>query len=398
MRKSRKHKTPVRQGAVDVPGVLFFLAFAAGQLATVITRSGRWSFLDLWVLATFLLWITRIARKRKLMHRTRLFTPAAAFAGIALVTVGIRALSTAAGIWENILYIIRWVVYAGAYGYIVTGPKRTKPWILTLYTAGLLSVALGFVQYYLYPDLRNLTYLGWDPHYLRMFALFFDPNFAGIVYVLTYITGLHILRDGLKVTWPVLAGQFMAAAAVVLTYSRSALVAFAVGTFVWFVTRRSFARMGALFTVIVIALFIVPRGWEGQNLLRTVSSQARLGSAVLGWDRFAASPVVGSGFVVRPKQYPASLPPSRSASVDTSFLYVLSAVGVFGFAAYVWLCIRIFRLGLDRLHKRHDALLMSSLAAVFVHSLFTNSMLYPWVMVWVWVLAAVSERDSTAGK
>ena len=51
---------------------------------------------------------------------------------------------------------------------------------------------------FVYPDLRNLWYLGWDPHYYRVFATLLDPNYVGILLVLTIFVWIYIWVNNKK--------------------------------------------------------------------------------------------------------------------------------------------------------------------------------------------------------
>ena len=84
----------------------------------------------------------------------------------------------------SLLYLIRYCAYFSMYPaclYLIS-QKKSGSQILqkTLYLAGIGFIIIGWLQYFLYPDLRNLSYIGWDPHYKRIFALIFDPNYLGL--------------------------------------------------------------------------------------------------------------------------------------------------------------------------------------------------------------------------
>lgn len=376
--------------------IFFGISFVSGQLLTLVAPHIRWSLLDVFAVSMTILWcIVRIGQTSK-RKEGKLLGWIIGFGIVSFVTHAIRFfVHPASGIADNIIYIARWMAYAGIYAYILHDSGTAGSWRMTLYGSGVLLAIAGLIQVFGYPDLRNLFYLGWDPHYRRVFSTLFDPNFAGIIYALTFILGLSLEKHATKNSWWHIASQICVFGALVLTYSRSSLLGFVVGIVLWFVPRRSFVPLLKIVCVGVIALFLVPRGWEGQRMFRATSSLARLGSARAGWNQFMESPIVGQGFVVAESPAPiASLPASRAGSVDMSLLYVLASCGIVGFFTYALLLQKIGALGIAAAkHQKSDGLFISSLGAVFVHSLFTNSLLYPWVMAWVWVLAALTERE-----
>ena len=99
-------------------------------------------------------------------------------------------------------------------------------WLRGLYGVGIGFGILGLMQFFLYPDLRNLMYLGWDPHYYRLFSTLLDPNFVGIILVLTLILGCGLWKKKQK-NFFLMIGQLIGFVSLLLTYSRSSYVSFA---------------------------------------------------------------------------------------------------------------------------------------------------------------------------
>src|SRR3972149_11539087 len=141
------------------------------------------------------------------------------------------------------LYLVRWTTYAGLYFFTseLIFKKEISPGKIFrgLVLAGIAVGIFGIFQYFLYPDLRNLYYLGWDPHYYRVFSTFFDPTFTGMILVLTLIplviylmekkytsvASLLCLIDGnykdmFTKWWLIIAGATVYTA-LALTYSRA---------------------------------------------------------------------------------------------------------------------------------------------------------------------------------
>lgn len=367
-----------------VPAV-FALSFVAGQTATLITGNGRWSFLDFSAVGLALFSGIRFFRTGRVPG---LFIPALVFAGTAGAEVFVFRRGTGSAEW---LYIARWLSYAGTYAYVVSD-RYPGRWKRVLYAAGVALAGIGLLQLLSYPDLRNLMYLGWDPHYRRVFATLFDPNFAGIIYVLTFIAGLSVWQALPKYRPAAIASQTVIASALFLTYSRSSILAFGGSMAVWCVLRRKFRLLAVSLIAGMAILFLLSGKGEGQNFLRSASSEARMGSMRIGLAAFTASPVVGTGFTGGTLSVLPAVPPSRAGTVDASLLFVLSAGGLLAAAAYAWILWRLWGIArrASAASRGNDPLLLS-LVAVLIHSLLINSLFYPWVMAWIWILAAGAE-------
>lgn len=343
--------------------LLLGLGLTLGQIAGFSFSSGvRVTFLDIAVVVVLL---TAAIRQGSRRFVPKLWAPILVFFTIALVS--------SYGNVVGIMYTIRWMLYALLYWVSADKTVPPKVWLSLLLYSAVAIALLGCVQYVLYPDLRNLYYLGWDPHYQRLFSTLLDPNFAGILFVLTSI----LLVGTSNILWLLLP-----IGALLLTFSRSSLIAFFVGFFVWgFLVGKKQLILGLL-TFFLIVIILLPKNGEGHNLLRTVSSYARVGSAVQSIELIKEKPLLGHGFV--------------RMGIDTSLLSVAASTGVIGLAAYVWIIVCLFQMGLEGLKrpKTRDfsTRYLAMLVALMVHSLFVNSLLYPWVMVWMWMTTGVLEQ------
>lgn len=259
------------------------------------------------------------------------------------------------------LYIVRYVFYFFVASIHIKSSKA-------LYMYGVLFAGIGLLQYLLYPDLRNLSYLGWDPHYKRLFSTLLDPNFAGILLALTALFGISK-----KYYWS--AG--FVCFAILLTFSRSSYLAFAVGMI--FLLLKEKKVLYWILGVFAIVLLLFPKqDWEGQKLFRTTSILARLGNAQYGASLFTQKPLFGWGF--NTLRYINNDSESHSsAGLDNSYIFVLATTGLVGFVAYVLFISKLWKSNTSKLFR-------ASLVAIGIHSLFVNSQFYPWVLLWIWML------------
>jgi O-antigen ligase len=83
------------------------------------------------------------------------------------------------------------------------------------------------------------------------------------------------------------------------------------------------------------------------------------------------------------------------AGVDNSFLFVLVTTGIIGGTAWIYLLVSMGKMGIYLMRNKRNEMLgevhILSLSAICIHSLFVNSLFYPWIMIWMWILAGITE-------
>lgn len=318
------------------------------------------------------------------------------------------------------LYLVRWIVYAGVYFVVydlIHNPKvktlnlnpPTGGQILSLLIgAGVVSAIFGLLQYFFLPDTRFLYYSGWDEHYYRLIGTFLDPGFTGMIYVLALILLISFyweefskkkslftmpaLRDSFGMHFSLVAICYLA---LVLTYARSAYLAYLVSMGVIALKKKAPKFFVTVFLILLATILFLPRpSSEGVQLERKASTFAR----VSNWQRTIKIakdyPLFGVGFnAYRYAQRDYGFlgedwqVSHAGAGADSSLLFVLATTGIFGFGAYFWLWWKIL--------KTHNLIVIASAFALLVHSLFNNSLFYSWIMAWMWVLLGVFSRRKT---
>lgn len=368
---------------------VFLASLLLGQLGGISVSPGVIIYVHDIVLAALLVeafvqyTITNTFRRPKLLGPITLFIAAAVFS--LLTNSGRFQFSELS---SGALYLVRWVLYAAVYVLVLQPYTAITLWLYGLYAAGVGISLLGIVQFFLYPDLRNLSYLGWDPHYYRLFSTFLDPNFAGIFLVLTILLGLYLWEKS-KFRLLVIFGGVISLAGLLLTYSRSSYLALVVGVTIYaFIRKQWIMPLGVL--AFVAAIVFLPRtSGSTLNLFRTDSTLARIGSWQEGLTLIGQAPVFGHGFNTL-RYLSADNGPvySRAAAgLDSSILFVGATTGIIGIIVYGYLVTSFIRLG------KKFAFYLASFAALGIHSLFVNSAFYPWVMIWMWVITGVIERQ-----
>ena len=132
--------------------------------------------------------------------------------------------------------------------------------------------------------------------------------------------------------------------------------------------------LGILF---VIILPFLPRpGGDGVKLERVFSIKQRIDNYQDSLVIIKDHPVFGVGF--NTLRYYQNQPLSHAgAGLDSSLLFVLATTGILGFLAYLNLLNHIYKTSL---------LIKISLIVLLTHSLFQNSLFYPWILIWFFSL------------
>lgn len=281
------------------------------------------------------------------------------------------------------LYWVRWIIYSLFFVSIAQSIKLENIKYI-LYSLIIGMTLLGLLQYIFFPDVRHLQIAGWDPHYYRIVGTFLDPGFTGILLVLAlvFLTLKPLSAKALNLTlWTF---TYLALA---LTYSRSSYLAFLVSMAYISWKRRSLKFLSVILVLFTLTIFLLPRtsDGEGVKLERTSSIQARIESWKTAWTIFIHNPILGVGFNTYRYAQGASLESHAGAGADSSLLFIAATTGIMGLITYLWYLKRVFSLNNLTVH--------CSLAALLIHSIFLNSLFYPFVMVWLSLLI-LSSSDS----
>ena len=328
-------------------------------------------------------WLINFSTFFQLIKNDRLVKIFLLFVGISLVSLIITPLNlTLIEKFIALLYLLRLLAYFSVYLTVSSLLKQKvikKELILkSLIFVGTVLSAVGWIQYFLYPDLRNLFYLGWDPHYKRIFSTFLDPNFFGLVLVLTFIL---LYTSSFPIFLPIFIFLTL-----LFTYSRSSFVALFTSVITYsFIKKKYFLILG-MTIIITIGAFLLPRpGCEGVKLERIFSIEKRINSMKEGVKIFLDHPTLGVGFntlrfAKREYGYISSDWQNNhaAAGVENSFIFLAATTGILGFVIYLWFLIEFF-LKVSLLGK-------IVLVAIVTHSIFLNSLFFPPVMIWFWVI------------
>jgi hypothetical protein len=256
----------------------------------------------------------------------------------------------------------------------------------------ILQTLFGLGQYLFLPDTRLFKLLGWDDHFNRAFGTLFDPGFYGLILGMSVIWWLEQLLSKKIPSWLSQIMIVLSLIMVVLTYSRASYVALGLGLLVWIVSRRQ-VRGLLLIVALMLGVLLAPKdgGGEGQKLLRTNSVAARE-EVIVHHTRSITWPeiLVGRGWYyegARQLQVQGisqdagqtvvdqSVGRNNAQSVDNLYLHVFLSTGTVGTLLFT------ISLGLWLKQLWPDILLRTTMMIILCHSLFSTSLLYPWVLL-----------------
>lgn len=324
-----------------------------------------------------------------------------AFVSIAFLTLLFASIRyPISEILRGSLYIVRFISYYAFFEliiHLIKSKKITKEKLLFILLSSLFVTGIfGWFQYAISPDLRYLKIFNWDDHYYRLTGTILDPGFMGILMVFgTLITLVHWIKLRQK-RFVALSLFFFITLG--FTYARAAYVALIVGIFILLFSfaRSHLVRLKVFFIILFLSLtflFVLPKGeGEGVNLLRTHSIFEKAKNYNETIQIISDYPVFGVGYNTlcseRMRRFPNQSFASHSCSgSDSSFLFILATTGVLGLFAFLQYSFSIMPLISKDMYGRIFIIVSSSL---LVHSLFLNSLFYPWVLGIMAVLLAVA--------
>ncbi len=234
-----------------------------------------------------------------------------------------------------------------------------------------LTIFSSIIQFFFYPDLRNLYYLGWDPHLRRLFGVFFDTSIAGAIYGLIFL--FFFLKN--EYLFSLIFLTFL-----VLTFSRMSYLALLITITFYFFSKRNWKKILFFLMIFLGIFFISPKNFgQGVGLDRFFSIQSRIKDYQKAFFIFRKSPIFGFGYnrlkFVKEKyqlsEKNSQFPNHADFSFSSSFLIILTTTGILGLINFLALIFKLFQ-------KRKD--LKIYLIYLFLLSLADNIILHPFII------------------
>jgi len=292
------------------------------------------------------------AAVRRLLIGLKIFLLALGLSSIRAIT-----LYPLSSLFTPSLYMFRLLAYLSLYLVL----KQSKIHIPSnvFIISGLVSLLIGFTQYFLMPDMRIFQYLGWDDHLSRLTLPHFDPTFSAVMLSLAALSFPRFLPIFLI--------------GILLTYSRSVWLSLII-TATFFIRP---AKYLLVIPVFIIFILLLPKKFgEGTNLLRTFSISSRFQSDISYISKYKWDLIIGRGLNTLILDVPDSTYDNHATGPNNSYLYLLATTGILGLVGWGIFMKHLYT------HSTHKPMLIF----FFVTSLFNNVMFYPFALIWIFLI------------
>lgn len=268
--------------------------------------------------------------------------------------------------FENLvgfLYLLRLCLYFIYFFYLKHHADKNKqfPNIIKngVLIIGILTIISTLTQYFLYPDLRNLLYQGWDPHLYRTFGVFFDTSTAAAIFGVFLLT---INQPIVKIIYIIL---------VALSFSRSIYLGLSLTLIYSFIQQKQFKNIVFFLIFFIMLVFFIPKpSGEGVNLKRLYSINSRAEDYIQGINLWKNKPLIGYGYN-RIRYVKNSNSIHSGAAYSSSFLTILVSSGILGLVSFIWVLWSL------RKSNKFAPILLIFISIV---SLFDNILLHPFIL------------------
>jgi len=362
------------------------------------------------------------------VHRRSLRFDNVALIGLAFATLGAASAVVSVSqfgltfleLGMALAQLARWLLYFAVYVVAINNihERDIRPVWRALERCVLAFALFGIVQAALIPGFAQIVYpesrpnVDWDIQGHRLVSTLLDPNYAGALILVALLVDVALLASGKKVPiWKPL----VLFAAIIATASRGSLLALLVGLGVIVLTRGRSKRllwtMSVLLAGTVLALPKLLQFGAAFNKLRLddPSALARFVSWAHAWTVFRDHPLIGIGFntwSVVQGRYGWQQAAGSVFGIDGGLIFIGVLTGIVGVVLYCSMmgaamlrARSVWRNPAQTAEHRGLAVGLAAVTvALVVHSLFTNSLLLPFVMepLWVlWALGFVMARSAT---
>ncbi len=344
--------------------IFSIFSFFIGQIYRVNFFSTSFPLIDVSIILLFLINLYSHFKNKDLKINNKYFLYFLIFAWISLL---INLFRYQINSLNPIFYLIRLTCLLSFFILPVNIENKFKK---IFYISIIANIIFGFIQYFFWPDFTYFDSLNWDPHLYRLVSTFFDPTFTGLIYLFFIIK--TFLDKKIPYRIPLLIISYIAMA---LTYSRSTYLAFLIA-FIFIAKHfKKFYILLFSFGIMLLTILLLPRlSGEGTKLERTSSITAKIKNYQEALIVFKKSPLIGIGYNNIPFIRNIKIPNSHANSgFDGSLATIFVSTGLIGGI--------LFLLGLKILFKKLSLLQKIMFVVILFHSIFANSLLYPWILI-----------------
>lgn len=288
-------------------------------------------------------------------------------------------------IFYGLLYLIRLCAYFYFFIFILNFAKKKNHRSLllnSLLSISIVSSIFGWIQLFTFADLKPFFTYGWDEHLFRIVGTFLDPTFLGLIIVFGIIIAYF------KKKWLILIFLLVT---LIFTYSRASYLAMFGAFFYASLIKKISPKFLLLIPVFLTLVYLIPTTKNTSiNLFRSFSAIARVENYKVTLEIFKKSPVFGIGYnnlCFAKNKYIAieSYKSHACSGSDSSLLLVLATTGLVGLMVFIQLIIKIW--------KNSSLMFKPILVSALIHSLFSNSLFYPWILGYLIILFATNLKE-----
>jgi O-antigen ligase len=224
----------------------------------------------------------------------------------------------------------------------------------------VITIFSTIVQYFLYPDLRNLYYQGWDPHLYRAFGLFFDTAIAAAIFGLLFFASQNLI---IKLIFLVF---------LVFSFSRGGYLSFIVGLVYLMIKNNQLKKLLLVLLFFILLVILSPKPFgEGVNLKRAFTINARIEDYETAFNYFLKKPVFGFGYNRIRFIKGEDISSHAASSFSSSYLNILVTSGIIGLIGFIYFIYELWKE-----NKKNRAVILF----IFIFSFFDNIFLHPFII------------------
>lgn len=312
---------------------------------------------------------------------------------------------------KAVLYFLRFASVASLFFVAQDMPTKSTETITNVFLVTIVLYAVGgFVLLHFIPDFAaaGLTEAGWDPHIGRLTGTWLDPNFAGGGLALGLaLIGSRSLTE--KVFWKktlLLTAAALLLLALLLTYSRSGLLAFGVAILaLGFLRSRTLLVAGLVLALLgtVASTRLQERLGEFANSISSLNSASlkvldptaalRVASWREGIRIYSEHPTFGVGFgAYAAHQRFAERESHAATGSDASLLTIAATTGTVGLTAFLGFLASLFVTALGKRKSAIPAGFLAGGVGLLAHAVFVNSLLFLPLAIYFFTLGGLTEN------
>lgn len=382
---------------------------------------------DIFIPIYLIIWLIAKLLAKTGFPRSSISTPLLIFTGIGILSLA-QALfflkPTEVAI--SSLYLARFIQYALLAIVtldIIKTELAVKKILGALACSATLIALAGFVQLAVYPDLVKLEEYGWDPHINRLVSTWLDPNFVGglMAFMISILLGISLYTKKTSHKVGLFIINLILATALLLTYSRSAYLALATGIIVIGILKSRKMLLICMLTFF-IAIAFSPRAEQRLTDLKSsinsfvfntaenpdATARLRLKSWQQTLELIQTRPLLGSGYNTLPyikhnEGFIKDTQVHSASGSDSSLLTILATTGIFGLIPFLIIYWRILKTAFTNWRNQKitpylqgfNLGMLAATLCLLVHSLFVNSLLFPQILIFLWICVGLLQRPQS---